>query len=793
MSTVRTSIGIVESARRQRVEQTGSITQTNTQKALEELDTRVGSSLSGVRRAVTSNDSLSVSDKGRTIALGGNSLFTFTVPGSGFPSPFVVEVINEDSGRGKFISISGYSTFILWPKQHVIVQNQAGVWEFNAPGKWNASGSVQFNVDHANGSDTTADGLGTGTGAFATNFHAWQVFQTSVNVPAGFSGTIKVADLSFTENPPGAFLGPSNIGGGGNVIFLVGNESALVTWNTSGLTFDDFSVFSLRGFKFAGTGTGQSAISIPKGGLLVYTNDDFGLFTNGNHIVISEGATAVFENGGTYTISGNMASHVVNDGGTWEITGIAISMPNALTFTNFYIGSGSGSNSSLGSVTFTGVGAGAGSTGKQYDVARMASLSLNGVTLPGNVAGTSENGYIDATDGLGSLKATTFNGLTISTTSGTLTVTNGKTLSVANTITLNATDGSGINFSGGGIVAYNNQAIVGATYNGLSVTNTTGTITINNGKTLGVSNTITFSAGADGQTFTFPSVSDSIPGLATANTFTANQAITESVNASSPMLLLTNSNGGSSAAAPFGLSNGTSSITIQMNGTAKSFGPAGNGEGLLLTNSPGYSVIVNNASGKFKIATGGTTENFEFDQAGQFYVETMGTTASAANVFVDTGTTPAGQLKRSTSSLLYKRDVEPLDHDIAVRVLKGARPIWYRSKIEGDRSDWSWYGFGAEDMAELDPRLVHWGYQTDDFELIPVTWTDNDGNEVEGFERKRKDGAITKPDGVQYERLTAHLVAGWQHQERRIADLERELEELRKRLDLPRKTGTETE
>ena len=53
------------------------------------------------------------------------------------------------------------------------------------------------------------------------------------------------------------------------------------------------------------------------------------------------------------------------------------------------------------------------------------------------------------------------------------------------------------------------QALTGKTYNGMTLTGTTGTFTLTNGKTLAVSNTLTL-AGTDSTTMTFPSVSANI-------------------------------------------------------------------------------------------------------------------------------------------------------------------------------------------------------------------------------------------------------------------------------------------
>lgn len=60
------------------------------------------------------------------------------------------------------------------------------------------------------------------------------------------------------------------------------------------------------------------------------------------------------------------------------------------------------------------------------------------------------------------------------------------------------------------------------TINGLTVTSSTGTFSLTNGKTFAVQNTLTF-AGTDSTTMTFPSTSQTIAGLGVAQTFTASQ------------------------------------------------------------------------------------------------------------------------------------------------------------------------------------------------------------------------------------------------------------------------------
>ena len=66
--------------------------------------------------------------------------------------------------------------------------------------------------------------------------------------------------------------------------------------------------------------------------------------------------------------------------------------------------------------------------------------------------------------------------------------------------------------------------ITGGKYNGLTVSTTTGTFTLTNGKTFAVQNTVTL-AGTDSTTMTFPATSTTLAGLGIAQTFTQDQTI----------------------------------------------------------------------------------------------------------------------------------------------------------------------------------------------------------------------------------------------------------------------------
>ena len=108
------------------------------------------------------------------------------------------------------------------------------------------------------------------------------------------------------------------------------------------------------------------------------------------------------------------------------------------------------------------------------------------------------------------------------------------------------------------------------------------------------------------------------------------------------------------------------------------------------------------------------------------------------------------------------------------------RPVWYRSKAKADNPDWSWYGFIAEEVAAVDPRLVHWGYGDDDWEEVGVYDTADSETEPQlvRLERRLKQGAELKPQGVMYERLVPHLVTVIKRQQQALVALTARVEAL---------------
>jgi len=131
------------------------------------------------------------------------------------------------------------------------------------------------------------------------------------------------------------------------------------------------------------------------------------------------------------------------------------------------------------------------------------------------------------------------------------------------------------------------------------------------------------------------------------------------------------------------------------------------------------------------------------------------TTAGSANVNVGS----SGELQRSTSSIKYKTNVETIIDDYS-DVLLNCRPVWYRSTCESDNPDHSWWGFIAEEVAEIDPRLVHW-------KTTAVTYDEN-GSAVET-------PCDPEPEGVQYDRFVPHLLNLIKRQKQQIEAMEARL------------------
>ena len=151
------------------------------------------------------------------------------------------------------------------------------------------------------------------------------------------------------------------------------------------------------------------------------------------------------------------------------------------------------------------------------------------------------------------------------------------------------------------------------------------------------------------------------------------------------------------------------------------------------------------------------TERMRIAQNG--HVKCLGfysvTTASGANMHVESD----GDVKRSTSSKKYKTAIEDIENTYSDALLD-CRPVWYRSTCTGDNPGYGFWGFIAEEVAEIDPRLVFW-------KTKEVTY-DEKGSAV-------STPCDPEPEGVVYDRFVPHLLNLIKRQQAAIETLEQRL------------------
>ena len=137
-----------------------------------------------------------------------------------------------------------------------------------------------------------------------------------------------------------------------------------------------------------------------------------------------------------------------------------------------------------------------------------------------------------------------------------------------------------------------------------------------------------------------------------------------------------------------------------------------------------------------------TTEALRLDKQQRMYnlQAYTATTGSSANVVVLSD----GRFLRSSSSNKYKTNIETLEDSYADAVLN-CRPVWYQSTTEADNPEHGHWGFIAEEVAAIDPRLC--------------------------FFKEEEDGRL-EPEGVQYDRFVPHLLNLIKRQQSAIETLE---------------------
>jgi hypothetical protein len=133
-------------------------------------------------------------------------------------------------------------------------------------------------------------------------------------------------------------------------------------------------------------------------------------------------------------------------------------------------------------------------------------------------------------------------------------------------------------------------------------------------------------------------------------------------------------------------------------------------------------------------------------------------TAAGSNVVV----TSAGLLRRTSSSIKYKKDVEDLDINLTNNAIDNLRPVWYRSKnpTGDDKVEWSQIGLIAEEAALVEPRIVR-------YKTVQVV--------EENGQRTETPLETPEPEDIDYGRLTVLLLAEIKNLKSRIIQLESQI------------------
>lgn len=198
-------------------------------------------------------------------------------------------------------------------------------------------------------------------------------------------------------------------------------------------------------------------------------------------------------------------------------------------------------------------------------------------------------------------------------------------------------------------------------------------------------------------------------------------------------------------------------------------------------NNFGFYGALTAASGRHNFYAVGDADNYFAGTIASLGSYTA-TTAVSANMAIASN----GAITRATSSRRYKKDVEPLDDARADAIVFGAKPVWYRSTCKGDNQAWGYYGLIAEDEADVDPRLVHWGRPARPLAIKIEHAAEKDpaGNEIKAawtetintFEEDTD--APLRAEGVMYDRYVAPMLNVIQRQQKAIEALQARIDKL---------------
>lgn len=356
------------------------------------------------RLAKTANYTVANGDKGSTIALGGTAFFTLTFnAASGYDSNFAVMVLNEDTGRAKWLAINGYTNggIYLWPLQSITVYNQNSAWQNTTRGRWKVpTGTITINTDFTNGSDTmgAVDGLSTGAAAIKSIQHALDLTSDEWDFTSNGQTQLIISVAQGTTDTTCVHFSAHAITGaqGGAAILIRGAGTGATV---SGTSKDALGFFCNVQVQISNltltTATSGSCINVDLGAQVYILGTGgpvvFGACA-GSHIFVADGGR-VYPNA-NYTISGSattahmqVASNGVINGG-----GITVTVSANITVFAFVLSSVLSAINMPTTTYSLGVNT---VTGKRYEADNLSIINSNGGGanyFPGTVAGTTSGG-----------------------------------------------------------------------------------------------------------------------------------------------------------------------------------------------------------------------------------------------------------------------------------------------------------------------------------------------------------------------------------------------------------------
>jgi hypothetical protein len=178
------------------------------------------------------------------------------------------------------------------------------------------------------------------------------------------------------------------------------------------------------------------------------------------------------------------------------------------------------------------------------------------------------------------------------------------------------------------------------------------------------------------------------------------------------------------------------------------------------------------------------TERMKINPNGELYVPSIYNVTGGAEGNVQVSS--YGQLYRESSSLRYKTGVETMEDAYADEILN-LRPVFYRGTCELDNPLHSHWGFIAEEVSEIDPRLTV--YQFDEaYEITPAieaVAATEDSEEVVAVSavmgRRLLDNPV--PESVKYSHITVPLLNIVKRHRDEIAELKATLSSALTRLE----------